>query len=525
MALQRRLRPAVLRTSALPTVVAMVVALTIAPALQLPAQAAEPGDVATLRAGLGSLAEVFVGEYEEAGPLAQPVPLSDTGPGAALIRPGDTLNVEEVMAQGVTAKLLALMSSDEVDTVDALATQVDTQLDGTVAGSQLAVSAGNVVSGGGGIGFDVTLKVSKNIDGAVALTDPSGPGGTPLSLRSPATAPFNLEFTFVAKLRTNAAGDRFWLEAGASTPSLSLKAGLAGAGAYTFPEGEAAIGVGDVDVISGSTVDLDALWTGSVADTNNDGRLTIAEPTVDGTGQTPGELTMPAESLTTFAPTGTATASVKIGSDMIPLDASPAPTMTLNADLATTSNLAADLVASAGDLADMNAFTRITPVDLISGLIQYSTTLRALQTHPNVDSALPLAGGRLSDLHDLGAAVGTLADDLIHITPFDNDVDPTDDTVTPVVVVDIQTIEDLADELDGLPGFSGGTLQPTYDSATQRVTMDVAFAQALDGLTTLDLPDGSEVAQLTFGDQLRSATGLRGVTRLDNTPLDPKVDV
>ena len=45
-----------------------------------PVWAAEPAEVATLRAGLGSLAEVFVGEYEETGPLARPVPLSDTGP-------------------------------------------------------------------------------------------------------------------------------------------------------------------------------------------------------------------------------------------------------------------------------------------------------------------------------------------------------------------------------------------------------------------------------------------------------------
>ena len=144
----------------------------------------------------------------------------------------------------------------------------------------------------------------------------------------------------------------------------------------------------------------------------------------------------------------------------------------------------------------MAAFLRISPVDLISGLVQYSTTLRALQTHPNVDATLPLAGGRLSDLFDLGADVGALADSLIEIVPFDDDADPTDDHASQVVVVKIQTIGDLADKLDGLPGFSGGTLQPTYDSTTQRVTLDVAFSQALDGLSALDLPDGSEVAQL-----------------------------
>ena len=104
--------------------------------------------------------------------------------------------------------------------------------------------------------------------------------------------------------------------------------------------------------------------------------------------------------------------------------------MTLNANLATTADLQSDLVGSAGDLADLAAFLRISPVDLISGLVQYSTTLRALQTHPNVDAILPLAGGRLSDLFDLGTSTAELADSLFEIVPFDNDPDPTVDPPT-----------------------------------------------------------------------------------------------
>ncbi len=230
------------------------------------------------------------------------------------------------MATGVTDRLLALMTSDEVATVAELAQQVDTAARRhRVAGSELEVSADNVVSGAGGIGFDVTITVTNTQDGAVALTDPSGPGGSPVHAPVPADAPFNLEFSFAAKLRTNSAGDRFWLVAGPASPALSLKAGLAGSSAYTFPEGEAAIGVGDVEIATGSTVDLDAPWSGTVADSNGDGRLTIAEPTLDGTGTTPGELTMPAESLTSFAPSGSATASVKLGLGHDPARRQPGP--------------------------------------------------------------------------------------------------------------------------------------------------------------------------------------------------------
>ena len=502
--------------------------LGLFPMAPLVSQAAEPEpvDIGTLRAGLGSIAQVFLGDYEKTGPLAQPLPLTNTLPGAVLLRPGDALDLANVLKQGVTDKLVALQTSAPAGSLAELVAQVNTALDGTVAGANLQVTAGNAVTGTDAKGFDLTITVSKTVQGTVAVTDPTGPGGAPVTLKSPSTAPFDLAFTFGATLRTNLGGARFWLTADQASPSVQLTADLAGANPYTFPTGKAAIGVGDVSILAGSTVDLDATWAGTVKDSNNDGRLTIAEPTVDGTGTTPGELTMPVSALTSFARTGTANASVKLGSAVIPLDSSPAPALTLNANLATAVDLAADVTGSEGDLADFAAFTRISSVDLVSGLIQYATMLRALEQHPNVDKQLPLAGGRISDLHDLGKDLADLADSLIEIKPIDPaaDADPTDDKENQLVEVKIQTVAELADKVDDLPGFSGGPLQPSYDSGTQRVTMNVAFTKALDGLATLDLPDGSDVAQLTFGDQLRQSTGLRAVSRPDTTPIDPKVD-
>ncbi len=55
--------------------------------------------------------------------------------------------------------------------------------------------------------------------------------------------------------------------------------------------------------------------------------------------------------------------------------------------------------------------------------------------------------------------------------------------------------------------------------------MDLELAQALDGLSTLTLPAGSEVAQLTFGDQLRGSHRPAWRHAAGHTPVDPQVDV
>ena len=121
----------------------------------------------------------------------------------------------------------------------------------------------------------------------------------------------------------------------------------------------------DVEVLSGSTVDLDAVWHGVVDDTNNDGRLAMVEPVLGGSGTTPGELTMPASQLTAFAPTGSAVADIRFGSALVGLGTSPSPTLALDEDLATAPDLVADLTGAADDLEDLAAFTRLTPVDLV----------------------------------------------------------------------------------------------------------------------------------------------------------------
>ncbi|WP_137843520.1 calcium-binding protein [Microbacterium sp. 2FI] len=483
----------------------------------------EPNDVVSLRANLGALAEVFVGEYEEVGPLADPVPLSDTSPGADPLRPGDALDLAGVLKVGITDKLLAQQGTTA--TLEEFVAQVDTELDGTVGDSELAVEATAIVSDDDVSGFDLAIEVSRTLDGAIAVTDPSGPGGVPVRLV--ATAPFDLAFTFTASLRTSADGALFWLDTTAGEPEVGLTATLDHGGPFTFPSGTAAIGVADVEVLTGSTVDLDASWNGVVDDTNDDGRLAMVEPVLGGGGNTPGELTMPADQLTAFVPTGSAVADVRFGSALVGLGTSPSPALALDADLATAPDLVAELTGAADDLEDLAAFTRITPVDLVSGIVQYGTLLRSLQKHPNVDEVLPLTGGRLSDLYDLSSEFNALADSLITIEKIDADADPTDETVPDVVVVGITTVGDLADKLDDqITGV--GAITPVYNPATQEVRLDLEVTRGLDGLAAIEpvLGDGSEVAQLAFGDQLLDQTGLRSVAKPGGTPpVQPQVDV
>lgn len=484
----------------------------------------EPADVASLRANLGAFAEVFLGEYEETGPLAAPVPLSDASPGADPLRPGDALDLGTVLATGITDALLAKQGTTA--TLDELVAQVDTELDGDVAGAHLEVSASDASADADARGFDLGITVSKTVDGAIAVTDPSGPGGVPVSLT--ATAPFDLSFSFAATLRTSADGTRFWLDTTAGEPDVALEIALAGSGTFDFPAGEAAIGVADVDVLSGSTVTLDGTWSGTVEDTNGDGRLAMVEPALEGQATTPGELSMPASQLTAFSPSGVAAADIRFASELIGLGSAPTPALSLDADLSTAPDLVAELTGADDDLADLAAFTRISPVDLVSALVQYATMLRALQRHPNVDAPLPLASGKLSELYNLGTEFDQLADGLITIEKLDADADPTDETVPDVVVVGISTIGELADaieqEIPGAPSVS-----VAFNTANDEVRLELPISRSLDGTPDVDPPQESPDAeaapagQTAFGDQLIDSTGLRAVSP-SGEPVAPETD-
>jgi hypothetical protein len=211
-------------------------------------------------------------------------------------------------------------------------------LDADVAGTDLTISTANLVESGETRGFDLTIRVTRTVDSPLAIVDPDGPGGEPLRLVTAQAdpAPFDLAFEFTGTVRTDPQGLRFWLDTTGGEPAVEFSAELAGDGEFAFPGGAAAIGVGDVEILGQSSVDLSAEWTGTIDDVNGDGRLAMFEPPAfEGGEETPGELTIPAEQLTTFSLAGEAVADIEFGSSLLGLDSLDPPSLTLDADLAT----------------------------------------------------------------------------------------------------------------------------------------------------------------------------------------------
>ncbi|KQZ07562.1 hypothetical protein ASD23_17165 [Agromyces sp. Root1464] len=477
---------------------------------------AEPQDVAKLRAGIAALAEVALGDYEDVGPLASALPLADVAPGATVVRPGAAMQLAATLEAGVKTALLGLAES--ATTADFMAA-VD-GLDADIAGTHLDLSTGNLVDSGDARGFDLAITVSRTVDSPLAIVDPDGPGGQPLRLVTAQAdpAPYDVAFEFEGAVRTDPQGLRFWLDTTGGEPEVAFRAALAGDDAFAFPGGAAAVGVGDVEILGDSSVDVTAEWTGTIDDVNGDGRLAMFEPAAfEGGEETPGELTMPAEQLTTFHVAGEATADIRFSSSLLGLDAITPPSLSLDADLATTPDLLAELTATDGDLEAFEAFTRIGPVDLVSGLVQYGTLLRALQRHPSVNAQLPLLSGTLADLYDLGGEFSALAESLVTITPPAGD-DPTD-PAEPLITVGLTTVGDLADAISSEITGADATITPVFDRADESVRLDFDIETQLDGVPEVvlppidpNLPVPEPSAQLAFGDQLLDQTGLRGVS-------------
>ncbi|HEY9309591.1 MAG TPA: hypothetical protein VIP82_17460, partial [Microbacterium sp.] len=234
---------------------------------------AEPEDVAKLRAGIAALAEVALGDYEDVGPLASALPLADVAPGATVVRPGAAMQLAATLEAGVKTALLGLAES--ATTADFMAA-VD-GLDADIAGTHLDLSTGNLVDSGDARGFDLAITVSRTVDSPLAIVDPDGPGGQPLRLVTAQAdpAPYDLAFEFAGAVRTDPQGLRFWLDTTGGEPAVVFSAALAGDDAFAFPGGAAAVGVGDVEILGESSVDVTAEWSGTIDDVNGDGRLAM----------------------------------------------------------------------------------------------------------------------------------------------------------------------------------------------------------------------------------------------------------
>lgn len=491
----------------------------------LPAQAAdppvdEPAAVEQFRTQLGRVAEEVIGEFGAVGPFGERLPLEDALPGAPVVTPALALALPIVMDELAT-RIAA--DAQTAPTLDVFVGQLDSAYDGPVddadpalEGIVLDLAASALPEADGAEGFALTISVTRTVDVQLAVEDPSGPGGKPLRLAtaSDAPAPYRVAFDFAAEYRVDPGDGRFWLVPDEDAPEAVLHADLAGDDAFEFPGGEAAIGIADVEILDGSTIEVDANWSSDLADSNDDGRLALEEPASDGGPAVPGELGTPVDQLAEFSRAGSATAGIDFGSSLLGLSGSPAPALELDVDLATDDPLEATLTGTDSDLEALEMATRLGPGDLVSGLVQYGNVLRTMQLSAEVDRALPMAGGRLSDLVNAGDPFFELAEQLIVIDPAK--------PVGEQIVIGIATVGDLADELAELDGI-GDAPEIAFDRAGASLRIAVEAHRAMPGATApLDVADDSSVAQFAAGDQLRSSTRMRGVTHA-GAAADPAV--
>jgi hypothetical protein len=238
------------------------------------------------------------------------------------------------------------------------------------------------------------------------------------------------------------------VDAGVGAPSFSATAQASGA---TFGSGfSTRIGIGDIEIESSSSFTLNATFTGTVSDPNGDGKLAFEEPATPGP-LADAELRLPQDQIVTIARGGNVSATLNLESPLID-----------GTEDATLSASSADLTGpdpvptiTGTSVAEMALFGNVQPVDLIGGLVQYTTLLRAYQTNRNFDLELPFVKGRLSDVVHVEETLSAFIDDRLQ------DLEPGAEVTDPDELVDFGTIGELVDlletEVDELLDTNGGT--------------------------------------------------------------------
>ena len=446
-----------------------------------------------------------LGTVEELG--TTPLPLTDVVAAQAL----DLHGLFDDLRQDIAALAPQTSVSDLASAVDALDADGATPDD-----PDRTVTATPIDADGPGAtdGIDLTITLSRTAPDTVALTDPTTLAGGPVTVT--AEVPLTVTLTTTAKLRVedeNLATPA-WILAGGDAPHIGLTASID----HDLVDAPAAIGVGDL--IANGSVDLAAALDANLFDPDGNGRVAFLEVANDST-QIPGELIITPNQLVDLARSGTAAATATLTAaaasfppaGTVSIAVTPAPT-----DLAVADPVV-ELSGSAADLAELDRFQDITSFDLVNGLVQYATLLRAAQTNPSVDLDLPLVDGRASDLFDLAADLAAFTDDRISAVPTGSDGDTTTDPdgdIPPPIATDFTTIGDLVDLLEA-EDWTPEAIPVTYDAGQDRVTVGLHLAKTLDTdwvtFTVPTPPEGQEELQTglpKIGDELRGETGLRG---------------
>ena len=494
----------------------------------VPGAAASPEEVEGLRGGsedgLKELA-AWVGSLETEGKFDRKLPLLDTSVGEAL-------NLSGTFAAVGTA--IAGLTSTDVADLAADLQGLSGNFGSPTVGVTFATSAvdGTVPT----VGFDLSITSTRSIAAApLDIVSPASGGNPETRLQSVGSAgvPLTVSMTSLFTVRYDVDTNQFWIvenDGGTAseaddTPRFTADADVPNTtpgSSFTFPATgfAAAIGFGDVTIEPTSSIALHADFFGDINDSNLDNELAFREPGNPGE-LIDAELRLPRSQNVVISRSGSVAASIDLDSPFTAVnDAAvlqiPAPGSLDGADPVPTT--------SGADFAELAQFANVKPVDVVAGLVQYATLLRALQGNPNVDFDLPFLNGKLSDIVHVEEQLARFADDQVAdgITP-DTPISEMVEFETALQLADhMQTGSESIADLQDTNGATTGKLTPTYDAATNRLTFDIHIRKALNGSfgALPELPAGfepppgfeSDTGLVNLGDQLKSQTGLRAVT-------------
>lgn len=485
---------------------------------------AAPEQVMKLEEGLTELSGWF-GSLEREGRLGTSLPLLDDSIGSGL-------DLADTFTAALRNKLAA--AADPSD-VAGLAAQVD-GFDGPVTvgepGETFDVTATFATSPaddtGPIFGFDVVTTLTRTISAAeVGITAPATPTTPEVTLKSADGAGVPLDLTLAATFHVRYDDDQnyFFVVANNGGTTLDPSDDLPRIDAsavvddYAFTSDfSAAIGVGDIEFGPGSSMSLAADVLGNVTDSNGDEKLAFREPGTPGGALISAELELTPDQNVSFIRSGAVDASLNLQSPII--TGTETATLVVSGDLADADP---DPVVSGASIDELDQFENVEPVDLLNGLIQYATLLRAVQTNPNVNFELPLVRGRISDIVLIHDALATFIDDRIQEIPPGADL-----TEDPNQLVDFGTVQELIAKMEaasgGIPGLKDtnlaepGKITPSYDTGSDKLTLQLGVVKTLDGsfqaLPTPDpdMPAGFDTAAglPEFGSELRRFAGLAG---------------
>ena len=499
-------------------------AAAAAAAFALPALSgadAESDQADGLEAGVAGVAG-WLGGLQGEGEFGKALPGLRTSTGSAL-NLGDAMGTLKTAVEGL----------DATGAGD-LATKLE-GLSGEMGGAQVDLQTANVDTTGPVVGFDLTVTAERTVEKAkLALEAPAANGVPEVSLGDEGDTegvPLDSRLTALFNVRWDADRNAFHVEssdggtptdASDDTPKVSAAATVAD---FAFPSGfRTAIGFGDVDVADGSTFDLDASILADVLDPNGDGRVAFQEPgNPEGDNQLiPAELSLPVSQIVTDARSGTADVELNLDSPFTAAD-DDATLLLAGPDL----GQAPATTVTGGDVDELANFDNVEAVEVLSGLAQYATAIRAMQSNPNVDAELPFMSGRLSDVLHVEKAVADFVDAHTQEVSPGQDIDD---------VVDFRTVAQLADEMQGgdapLTGLqdsndgAAGKLSPVYDPATDKLTFDLRIASAPIGdAAEEDMPQppapdtgqatpvnqANEIGLPQIGGELAALTGISSV--------------